>query len=759
MRPGDRGPGGVTPAKVTDFTTLSGLLDLAHDAIVVRTIEGTVLYCNRGAERLYGWSCEEATGQTAHQLLKTKFPVPEDEIRAALIRDGQWEGVLTHVTRSGQSVTVESRWALQRGSGEGAPVLEINRDITARLAAEHSSRTGERKLRFITDSAPIMLAHCDRDGRFRFVNRPYAARFGAEPHELIGRHIQEVIGETAYRTIEPFVLRALAGERVEVEREVHYDALGRHFMRFGYEPEMDDSGQVLGFVAAIQNVSDRRRAEEAERLNRERFEFVVNSTEIGLWYCDVPFDVLVWNAKCKEHFGLPPDAAVTIETFYDRIHPDDRERAREASDAAMARRRPYDVDFRTRQDDGRFKWIRAFGRVLFDGADRPIHFDGATVDITNIKEAEAQLLERDRRKDEFLATLAHELRNPLAPMRFALHLIGSGDQAPDTVARAHAVLERQFRQLVKLVDDLLDVSRITRGRLSIEKRPVPLAEVLTAALEATPFGTNSAQQELSISLPQEPVYVAADPIRLAQVFLNLLNNAAKYTPAGGHVELSARVSDGAVAVSITDDGIGIAPSMLPRIFDMFMQVDLAADQTHGGLGIGLTLVRQLVELHGGRIEAHSDGVGRGSRFVVTLPVAGASAQAAADPSGSVPRSAGKRVLIADDNTDAAEVLEIWLSTRGHEVRTVADGEAALSLAESMRPDVLLLDIGMPKVNGYDVARRIRLQPWGKPMTLVALTGWGQEEDRRRSREAGFDHHLTKPVEPSAVDALVASAGS
>ena len=757
MRQDSRGVAGVPRPDVTDFTTLSGLLDLAHDAIVVRTIEGTILYCNRGAERLYGWSCEEATGQLTHELLKTQFPAPQEEIRAALIRDGQWEGVLTHVTKGGETVTVESRCALQRGAQGDAPVLEISRDITARLAAERTSLTGERKLRFITDSAPIMLAHCDREGRFKFVNRSYAARFGAEPRELTGRHIRDVVGESAYRTIEPYVKRALSGERVEVEAEVQYDALGRHFMRFGYEPEVDDSGQVLGFVAAIQNVSDRRRAEEAERLGRERFDFVVNSTEIGLWSCDLPFDSLVWNAKCKEHFGLPPDAAVTIDTFYDRLHPDDRERTREAFDEAVAKQRPYDIDYRTRQDDGGYKWIRAFGRVIFDSADRPVRFDGATVDITNIKQAEAQLLERDRRKDEFLATLAHELRNPLAPMRFALHLIGSGTQSPDAVARAHAVLERQFRQLVKLVDDLLDLSRITRGRLSIEKRPVQLADVLAAALEATPFGTNSAEQKLSISVPEEPVYVAADPLRLAQVFLNLLNNSARYTPAGGHVELSARVSDGSVIVSVADDGIGIAPSMLPRVFDMFMQVDTAADQTHGGLGIGLTLVRQLVELHGGRIEAHSDGAGRGSRFVVTLPVAGAAAQAPAEAGATAGRSAAKRILIADDNTDAAEILEIWLSMSGHDVRTAPDGEAALALAESMRPDILLLDIGMPKVNGYDVARRVRQKPWGQAMTLVALTGWGQEEDRRRSKEAGFDHHLTKPVEPSVVDALIASA--
>ena len=299
------------------------------------------------------------------------------------------------------------------------------------------------------------------------------------------------------------------------------------------------------------------------------------------------------------------------------------------------------------------------------------------------------------------------------------------------------------------------MSRITRGRLGISTELIELKDVIAAAVEASPFATNPGRHTLTISLPDEPVHIRGDVLRLAQVFFNLLNNAAKYTPQGGSVDVTAAVADGEVSIAVSDNGVGIPPAMLKQVFDMFVQIDSTRDQVQGGLGIGLTLVRQLVELHDGTVEAHSQGENSGSCFVVKLPVAAVAAlsKASDDP----PPAAGpvRRILIADDNADAAELLEMWLKMSGHEVRSTQDGEAALRLAADMRPDVLLLDIGMPKLNGYDVARRIRQQPWGRHALLIALTGWGQEEDVRRSREAGFDHHVTKPVEPSAIDELIA----
>ena len=342
-------------------------------------------------------------------------------------------------------------------------------------------------------------------------------------------------------------------------------------------------------------------------------------------------------------------------------------------------------------------------------------------------------------------------------MRYALQLFKAGGD-PDDLLRAHGVLERQLRQLVKLIDDLLDVSRITRGRLEIDTDIIELKDVIAAAVEATSFATDAARQTLTVTLPDEPVHIRGDALRLAQVFLNLLNNAAKYTPPGGRVELSATLADGEVSISVSDNGVGIPSAMLGRVFDMFVQIDSSRDRVQEGLGIGLTLVRQLVELHSGTIAAYSEGENRGSRFVVTLPVANPPVQPTRSDCAVAATGAGRRILIADDNADAAELLEMWLKMSGHEVRSAQDGEAALLLAETMQPEILLLDIGMPKLNGYDVARRIRQKPWGSRAVLIALTGWGQEEDLRRSREAGFDHHLTKPVEPSKIDELIARSG-
>ncbi len=361
----------------------------------------------------------------------------------------------------------------------------------------------------------------------------------------------------------------------------------------------------------------------------------------------------------------------------------------------------------------------------------------------------SELRDADQRKDEFLATLAHELRNPLAPLRNALTLLQSAEHDPQTVVEARDTMDRQVQQMVRLVDDLLDVSRITRGRIELRKTRVRLDEIIHSAVEISRALVDRPGHALTIELPPAPVYLDADLTRLAQVFSNLLNNAAKYTPDGGKILLSAKlVEDGRVRVSVRDNGSGIEPEMLPRVFDLFAQEDRSLERAQGGLGIGLSLVRRLVELHGGRVEAHSAGRGRGSEFSVKLPVATEAAPAPLSartvPSASQPQKA-RRILVVDDNRDAATTLTKLLRRRGHTVETVFDGEEAVRMAGEFHPEVVLLDIGLPKLNGYDAAEQIRRQSGHTNLTLIALTGWGQEEDIRRAREAGFTHHLTKPV--------------
>ncbi len=368
------------------------------------------------------------------------------------------------------------------------------------------------------------------------------------------------------------------------------------------------------------------------------------------------------------------------------------------------------------------------------------------------------LREADRRKDEFLATLAHELRNPLAPIRNSIELLRRADGNAGLIGQASRIMERQLGQLVRLVDDLLDISRITRGKVPLRKERVELAVVVQSAVEECRPLLEAQSHELTVTLPPDPVCLDADPTRLGQVFANLLSNAAKYTDKRGRIWLTAERHGGEVVVSVRDTGIGLAAEHLPNIFEMFSQVAPALERSQGGLGIGLSLVRGLVELHGGTVEARSGGVGRGSEFVVHLPVALAPVQAPKEPGDSGEKSRagpGRRILVVDDNRDAAHSLAIILGMAGHETRTAHDGLEAVQAVATFRPEVVLLDIGLPKMNGYEAARHIRQQPGGKGMALIALTGWGQEEDKRKALEAGFDHHLTKPVGAAALEKLLA----
>jgi signal transduction histidine kinase len=369
-----------------------------------------------------------------------------------------------------------------------------------------------------------------------------------------------------------------------------------------------------------------------------------------------------------------------------------------------------------------------------------------------------QLAEMDRRKDEFLATLAHELRNPLAPLQNSLHVLRmSGGGGP--AERVHEMMERQVSHMVRLVDDLLEVSRITRGKIELRRERVELAAVVRSAVETSRPLLDSARHRLAVALPPEPLFLDADPVRLSQVIANLLNNAAKYTEEGGQVWLTARREGAEAAVSVRDSGLGIPPEMLPRVFDLFAQVDRTLKRSQGGLGIGLSLVRTLVEMHGGRVEARSEGPGRGSEFTVRLPLAPEGPAAEDRPPGERRMPAGpcpQRVLVVDDHRDSADSLGMVLKFLGADAHVVYDGASALEALRTYRPEVVFLDIGMSGMDGHEVARRVRQEPGFGDVVLVAMTGWGQEEDRRRSRAAGFDHHLVKPASAEVLQALLAS---
>jgi signal transduction histidine kinase len=363
----------------------------------------------------------------------------------------------------------------------------------------------------------------------------------------------------------------------------------------------------------------------------------------------------------------------------------------------------------------------------------------------------------DRLKDEFLATLAHELRNPLSSIHNAVQVLRRDGLAGPELRWSREVIDRQVGHLTRLIDDLLDVNRITRGTLELRRGEAELSQILQEAVESSRPLIDRYGHQLTLSLPDEPIRLEADQIRLVQVFTNLLNNATKYTPQGGHIALTAERDGSELRIRVRDTGIGVAPDQLPRLFEMFYQADRSLERAQGGLGIGLTLVQRLVELHGGRVEAHSDGIGLGSEFIIRLPVSTRPTEAMSpeELSSSAAERGGRRILVVDDNRDSADGLAMLLELGGDEVRTAYDGLAAVEAAAQFRPEAVLMDIGMPTLNGYDAARRIREQPWGRDVLLIALTGWGQDEDRRLSLEAGFDVHLTKPVDHRMLARLLA----
>lgn len=513
--------------------------------------------------------------------------------------------------------------------------------------------------------------------------------------------------------------------------------------------------------AAVQTLARIEAAEVAESGRRDvqnRLHVALGAGRMGAWDLDLATMHMTCSDACKANYGRPPGESFTYEQLEAAVHEDDRARWRAAVEDAIARSGEFGVEYRTRWPDGAVHWVHVRGTCT-TGAGGPA-LSGVSLDVTDRRQAEeelrrlaAELSDADRKKDEFLATLAHELRNPLAPIRNGLQVLTMSDK-PEARDRAVAMMGRQLGQMVQLVDDLMDVSRISRGKLELKRERVPLAGVLESAVETSRPLIDQMGHELVFVPPAADIVVDADLTRLAQVFLNLLNNAAKYTERGGRVWFTVAREGDRVAVAVRDTGIGIAADQLPRIFDMFSQVDGSLEKAQGGLGIGLMLVRRLTEMHGGTIEARSDGPGTGSEFVIRLPVVEAATVSVERAKEQLTPKA-HRILIVDDNQDGADSLSEMMAFFGNDTRTAYDGEAAVAEAVAFQPDVILLDIGLPKLNGYEACRRIRAQQNGNRPVIIAQTGWGAAEDRERTREAGFDHHLVKPVDPVELLRLLA----
>jgi PAS domain S-box-containing protein len=518
----------------------------------------------------------------------------------------------------------------------------------------------------------------------------------------------------------------------------------------------DELGVVIrAFNRMMDEVQGRsRELERSERLYRG----IGESINYGVWVCDAEGRNTYASDSFLKLTGLTQQQCSEFG-WGDVLHPDDLDDTIAAWKECVGTGSNWYREHRIRGVDGRWHHMLAQGVPIRDANGKIERWAGLNLDISRLKNTEHALLEADRRKDEFLATLAHELRNPLAPIRNAVRILDSS--SADELQRkwGREVISRQVHRMALLLDDLLDVSRITRGQLELKKDYVDLKSIVSVALETARPLMDAKQHTLSVSLPPDPSRLEVDPLRLSQAIGNLLTNAAKYTDPTGRIQLRASLNAQGLSISIKDNGIGLKPEVIPGLFTMFSQVDSAVDRAEGGLGIGLALVRGLVGLHGGTVDVHSEGPGRGSEFIVHLPRhvlapldAVREVPRAPDPGGEPRRDT---VLIADDNRDAAESLAMVLGFAGYGVHVAHNGIEALELGARVRPRAALLDIGMPGMSGYEVARRARLEAWGRHTILIALTGWGQEQDIAASRAAGFDEHLTKPVDPSEIERRLA----
>jgi PAS domain S-box-containing protein len=476
---------------------------------------------------------------------------------------------------------------------------------------------------------------------------------------------------------------------------------------------------------------------------------------IGSWRRDLRRNWLNCSAEHRRIFGIRAGTRLTYEAALAAVHPDDRDDVERAW-LSGTHDNAYDIEYRLVLG-GSVRWVRERGELDFENDGKLLRSFGTTQDITERKRTEAILREHDRRKNEFLAMLAHELRNPLAPIRNAIEILRR-NELPDRASQdARDIIERQLNHLVRLVDDLLDIGRITSGRLRLHKDTILLSEVIEQAVEVSMPQIEHAKHNLTVSLPSQPILLDADPIRLGQVFLELLDNACKYTETPGSIEIGARRDGDEVLVHVRDTGPGIPSEVLPSLFEIFARSVTWPNDTRAGLGVGLPLARRLLEMHDGTIEVRSGGPGLGSEFTVRLPAfTGTPAPRTPEPAAQEVPAVGvaRRVLVVDDNVDIADSLALAVQLAGHEVRKAYGGAEALETSQRYRPDLIVLDIGMPGLDGYATCRRIREEPWGRDIVIVALTGWGQQEARQKSRDAGFDAHLVKPVDPSTLIGLL-----
>jgi two-component system CheB/CheR fusion protein len=639
-----------------------------------------------------------------------------------------------------------------------------------------TARERERLLQSTFEQASEAILVCDNQGRITRASHRATTLAGQYP---VGKLFTEVFPLELRTSVRLRFRDTAAGsnpslyELANVEADspreasvVRCDGTRIHLLFSCKHLQSEKNLEQIGYTVALTDITAHKQAEAALRDSEEKFRAAFEWATVGKAQFDL--ETGRFNAV-NDHYcqitGYSREELLQMRV-YDLDHPADRD----ADEKALARllraeSGQYRAEKRNIRKDGAVIWVQVEASLIRDGQGLPIRIIGIILDITERKRLEEELKRRmeelkvsDRRKDDFLATLAHELRNPLAPIRNAAAILQRMHVSDPQLQWCRDIIDQQVSQISRLLDDLLDLSRITRDRLELRKERIELTRVIQGAVDISRPLIDEFEHELTVSIPSEPIDVVADEVRLTQVLSNLLNNAAKYTEQGGKIWLRAEREGADLIISVKDTGIGIPTDQLNEVFEMFSQLQRSLEQTRQGLGVGLTLVKRLVEMHGGSIEVRSDGPGEGSEFILRLPIVieHRLEATAAENGDEGSKISSLRILVADDHVHSNESLTKILQMMGHEILSAYDGEEAFATAEKFAPRVALLDIGMPKLNGYDLCRRIREQPWGKTMVLVALTGWGGERDRRRGLEAGFNDHLTKPVPPEELEQLIAN---
>ncbi len=755
----------ASPEQADGFRDREGwfrqIVESGHDGIWIIDANARTKYLSRRMAEILGCAQEAVKGRSFFD-----FVFAEDLGEVVRWQERCRQGLKEKFDFRYRRNDGRSLWAhvstapLYDGDGVFGGVLGIFSDITERKQAEEALRENEIQFRTMFEFSAVGQAQVDAvTGRILRVNRKLCEITGYNENELLGMaradltHPEDKAWDTDGFT------RLVRGEITEYTREKRYIRKDQQviWVKVAAKLIRGSRGEPLRTIGVIEDITERKQAEEAQN----RLASIVTSSPDAILSCMPDRRIVTWNRGAEQLFGWSSEEVVG-QSVVILIPPD---RLHEWEDLSQKIIRGETVaqfeTVRLRKDQSGVDVSVTLSPVMVDG--NRVAVSAIFRDISERKRLERevqnyieQLQAADRLKDDFIATLAHELKNPLAPIRYASEILGLCESGDPDFQWGRRVIDRQVGHLTRLIDDLLDVGRITRNKLELKKQRVLLADIIHSAIDATRPVINQYWHRFSATVPEEPIYLDADAVRLTQVFINIINNAAKYTPRGGRIRVNAETRGDKVVVRVSDNGMGIDAEHLEHLFDMFYQGNRSYEQAPGGLGIGLTLVKRLVEMHDGIVDVRSSGINQGSEFTVCLPFF-------AEPS-PVARSldpverhspSPRRILVVDDYPNAAETLARWLRHVGNDVRTALDGAEGIEVAEQFRPDIVLLDLEMPKLSGYETAEKIRAQPWGEHIVLVALTGWAQEENQESDRKAGFDARLVKPIDRTALAALLA----